>query len=61
MEPEATPKGATKSTIDDQEQDYSSVSASKLEDEALQVEYRRAFIEQLRRRSCPGCGEEPLV
>lgn len=61
MEPEATPKGATKSTVDGQEQEHSSMSVSKLDDEALQAEYRRAFIEQLRRRSCPGCGEEPLV
>jgi hypothetical protein len=32
-----------------------------LDDEALQAEYRKAYLEQLRRMSCPGCGEDPTV
>ena len=27
----------------------------------LQQEYEAAYREQQRRRSCPGCGEEPFV
>lgn len=30
-----------------------------LADPETQDEYRRLFNEELRRRSCPGCGEEP--
>ena len=30
-----------------------------LADPEKQEEYRRRFSEELRRRSCPGCGEEP--
>jgi hypothetical protein len=27
-------------------------------DEATQEAYRKAYLEQLRRQSCPGCGED---
>ncbi len=30
-------------------------------DELQQAEYRRAYLEQLRRMSCPGCGEDPTL
>lgn len=29
--------------------------------DAQQAEYRRAYLEQLRRMSCPGCGEDPTL
>ena len=29
--------------------------------DAQQAEYRKAYIEQLRRMSCPGCGEDPTL
>jgi hypothetical protein len=32
-----------------------------LKNEALQAEYRKAYLEQLRRMSCPGCGEDPTI
>ena len=28
------------------------------ENDATQEEYRKAYLEQLRRMSCPGCGED---
>lgn len=30
---------------------------NQLEQETLQKKYRQAYLEQLRRMSCPGCGE----
>jgi hypothetical protein len=35
--------------------------ADILQDEAQQAEYRKAYLEQLRRMSCPGCGEDPTL
>jgi len=32
-----------------------------LSNDAQQDEYRRAYLEQLRRMSCPGCGEDPTL
>ncbi|MDZ4852636.1 MAG: hypothetical protein SGI77_25385 [Pirellulaceae bacterium] len=32
-----------------------------LENEVLQAEYRKAYLEQLKRMSCPGCGEDPTI
>ena len=32
----------------------------QLSDEQLQEQYRQAYLEQLRRRSCPGCGDTDL-
>ena len=32
-----------------------------LSNEAQQAEYRRAYLEQLGRMSCPGCGEDPTL
>jgi hypothetical protein len=32
-----------------------------LEDAELQARYRKEFLLQLRRLSCPGCGEEPFA
>ena len=32
-----------------------------LSNEVQQAEYRRAYLEQLRRMSCPGCGENPTL
>jgi len=29
--------------------------------DAQQAEYRRAYLEQLRRMSCPGCGEDSTL
>lgn len=29
--------------------------------DAQQAEYRKAYLEQLRRMSCPGCGEDPTL
>ncbi|XZE20305.1 hypothetical protein SH449x_000172 [Pirellulaceae bacterium SH449] len=43
------------------EQDSPVGQSPTLSDEALaqqQEQYRRAYIEQLRRMSCPGCGDE---
>jgi hypothetical protein len=34
---------------------------SPLDDEQLQAEYRKAYIEQLRRQSCPGCGDSDIL
>jgi len=31
------------------------------EDLAKQEEYRLAYLEQLRRRSCPGCGDDGSI
>lgn len=31
------------------------------EDLAKQEEYRRAYLEQLRRQSCPGCGDDGSI
>lgn len=31
---------------------------SPVENDATQQEYRKAYLEQLRRMSCPGCGED---
>lgn len=47
---------------DEQTQGGPALSASDeaiLADPEKQDEYRRLFSEELRRRSCPGCGEEP--
>ncbi|MDZ4848230.1 MAG: hypothetical protein SGI77_02965 [Pirellulaceae bacterium] len=35
--------------------------SSDLENEVLQAEYRKAYLEQLKRMSCPGCGEDPSL
>ncbi len=35
-------------------------SQQDLNAEQLQAEYRRAYLEQLRRQACPGCGEDDL-
>ena len=32
-----------------------------LADPKTQEEYRQAFLEQLRRRACPGCGDDGTV
>ena len=32
-----------------------------LSNEAQQADYRQAYLEQLRRMSCPGCGEDPTL
>ncbi len=34
---------------------------SDLSNDAKQAEYRKAYLEQLRRMSCPGCGEDPTL
>ena len=47
---------------DEQAKNDSPLSANDeaiLADPVKQEEYRRLFSEELRRRSCPGCGEEP--
>jgi hypothetical protein len=31
-----------------------------LQDEQLQAKYRQAYLEQIRRQSCPGCGESGI-
>lgn len=46
------------------ETDVSSASNQPLTEEQLskqQEEYRRAYLEQLRRMSCPGCGDDGIV
>lgn len=35
----------------------SSLKPCSLSDAELQEQYRKEYLEQLRRRSCPGCGE----
>lgn len=37
------------------------VESEILQDDAKQAEYRKAYLEQLRRMSCPGCGEDPTL
>lgn len=32
-----------------------------LQNDDKQAEYRKAYLEQLRRMSCPGCGEDPTL
>ncbi len=32
-----------------------------LADPQTQEEYRRAYLEQLRRRACPGCGDDGSI
>ena len=39
----------------------SQADISELTDEALQAKYRAAYLDQLRRRSCPGCGEGEIL
>ena len=36
-----------------------SQDSSPLSDAELQEQYRKDYIEQLKRMSCPGCGEDP--
>jgi hypothetical protein len=40
--------------------DVSDESHSALDDEQTQAAYRKAYLEQLRRQSCPGCGETEI-
>ena len=35
-------------------------SQPSLDDEQIQAAYRKAYLEQLRRQSCPGCGETEI-
>jgi hypothetical protein len=37
------------------------VAPAALQDEQLQAKYRQAYLEQLRRQSCPGCGESGIL
>lgn len=32
-----------------------------LQNAERQADYRKAYLEQLRRMSCPGCGEDPTL
>ncbi len=32
----------------------------QLSDEELQEQYRQAYLEQIRRQSCPGCGDTDI-
>ena len=36
----------------------SSEHLPELDDQVLQERYRKAFIEQIKRRQCPGCGDD---
>ncbi|MFO0915914.1 MAG: hypothetical protein U0795_23345 [Pirellulales bacterium] len=40
--------------------DVSDESHPSLDDEQIQAAYRKAYLEQLRRRACPGCGDSDL-
>jgi hypothetical protein len=37
-----------------------SCPSHELDDAALQEKYREQYLLQLRRQSCPGCGESPF-
>jgi hypothetical protein len=37
--------------------DLATAQLTELDDEARQAEYRRQFLIQMQRRSCPGCGD----
>ncbi len=47
-------------TTTDETQQLTDEQRAQLEDQELQAKHRAAFAEQMRRQSCPGCGETDI-
>ena len=47
-------------TATDETQQLTDEQRAQLEDEELQAKNRAAFQQQMRRMSCPGCGESDV-
>jgi len=49
------------STCDEAKYPLESAESAQLADPDKQGEYRREYLAQLKRRACPGCGEQDEV
>lgn len=64
MEPSQIPnpqKGSNEPAATPEAEEGTPANAHLRQDEAKQAEFRKAYLEQLRRMSCPGCCEGPTL